>query len=159
MAKRNQRRYYTVESANQALPLVRVIVKDIVLKYREVVERKERLDRIRKPSRGRPQGEDLYSEEVSQVEADIERDLETLQGFVSELTALGIEMKDPARGLVDFYSIIDDREVYLCWLLGEDEVGHWHDLDAGFAGRQSLLAATPGTGGEPGGLDGLGRDE
>ena len=34
---------------------------------------------------------------------------------------------------------MDDHEVYLCWRLGEPEVGHWHDLDAGFAGRQKLL--------------------
>jgi hypothetical protein len=41
---------------------------------------------------------------------------------------------------------MDGREVYLCWLLGEDEVGHWHELDAGFAGRQSLLAGSSSDG-------------
>lgn len=148
MAKHDQsnselktRRYYTVDEANHALPLVRVIVADIVSKYAEVKERKERLDRIRRPN-SRRGGEDLYSEEIAQVEADLERDLETLQGFIDELTGLGIEMKDLSRGLVDFYSLMDGREVYLCWLLGEDEVAHWHELEAGFAGRQSLLAGS-----------------
>lgn len=136
-------RFYTVESANQALPLVRAIVTDVVSTYREVADRKERLDRIRRSHRTRSRGEDLYSEELSQIEADQEKELSRLQGYIDELTALGVEMKDPSRGLVDFRSKLDGRDVYLCWLLGEDEVGHWHELDAGFAGRRSLLAGTP----------------
>jgi hypothetical protein len=51
--------------------------------------------------------------------------------------------------LVDFRALMEGREVYLCWLLGEEEVTHWHELDAGFAGRQSLLA-----GSAPGNADG-----
>jgi hypothetical protein len=41
-------------------------------------------------------------------------------------------------GLCDFYSVMDGREVFLCWRLGEPEVSYWHELDAGFAGRQPL---------------------
>jgi len=44
------------------------------------------------------------------------------------------------RGLVDFPALVDGKEVYLCWKLGEPEVLFWHDMDAGFAGRQSLTA-------------------
>ena len=40
--------------------------------------------------------------------------------------------------LCDFYSIMDGREVFLCWRLGETEVSHWHDLDSGFTGRHPL---------------------
>jgi hypothetical protein len=50
----------------------------------------------------------------------------------------GIVVRDIDRGLVDFPAILDGREVYLCWELGEDEVSHWHDLDAGYGGRQPL---------------------
>jgi hypothetical protein len=50
----------------------------------------------------------------------------------------GIVVRDIDRGLVDFPAILDGREVYLCWELGEDEVAHWHDLDAGYGGRQPL---------------------
>ena len=42
------------------------------------------------------------------------------------------------RGLVDFPALIDGREVYLCWELGEDDVGYWHDMDAGYGGREPL---------------------
>jgi hypothetical protein len=50
----------------------------------------------------------------------------------------GIVLRDIDRGLVDFPAVIDGREVYLCWELGEDEVGYWHDMDAGYGGREPL---------------------
>jgi hypothetical protein len=147
MAKeqRVERRHYTVEQANHALPLVKAIAADLVAKFAEVKERKDRLDRIRRQKRSKDGVEDFYAEELVEAESQLEHELETLQGYIEELTDLGIEVKDASRGLLDFYSLLDGREVYLCWLLGEDEVGHWHEIDAGFAGRQSLLAgSSPG---------------
>ena len=67
-------------------------------------------------------------------------DAERLQDYIDELRRLGLEPKGAIEGLVDFPSIIDGKLVYLCWKLGEPEVTHWHELDAGFAGRQSLVA-------------------
>jgi hypothetical protein len=50
----------------------------------------------------------------------------------------GIVLRDIDRGLVDFPALIDGREVYLCWELGEDEVGYWHNLEGGYGGREPL---------------------
>jgi hypothetical protein len=55
-----------------------------------------------------------------------------------ELTEAGIVVRDVDRGLIDFPSIIEGREVYLCWQLGEDRVAWWHDLESGFGGREPL---------------------
>jgi hypothetical protein len=49
-----------------------------------------------------------------------------------------IVVRDIDRGLIDFPALIDDREVYLCWELGEDEVGFWHEMEAGYRGRRPL---------------------
>jgi hypothetical protein len=58
---------------------------------------------------------------------------------ISELEALGVQLKDFDRGLVDFPSLRDGRVVLLCWQLGEgEELEWWHDMDAGFAGRTPL---------------------
>ena len=57
----------------------------------------------------------------------------------AELEAADIVVRDPVRGLVDFPAIVDGEEVYLCWMLDEPEVGHWHEPDAGFAGRQPIV--------------------
>lgn len=61
-----------------------------------------------------------------------------LREGLAELQELGVVLRDLDRGLVDFPAILEGREVYLCWERGEDEVGHWHDLEGGFAGRHRL---------------------
>jgi hypothetical protein len=50
----------------------------------------------------------------------------------------GIVLRDIDRGLVDFPAVVDGREIYLCWELGEDEVGYWHELEGGYGGREPL---------------------
>ncbi|HEY1479793.1 MAG TPA: DUF2203 domain-containing protein, partial [Gaiellales bacterium] len=57
---------------------------------------------------------------------------ESLRTAFSELAALGISVKDPARGLIDFPCLRDGEIVELCWLDGEPEVAHWHRIGAGF---------------------------
>jgi hypothetical protein len=61
-----------------------------------------------------------------------------LQRSVGELQAADIVVRDVARGLIDFPAVQDGEEVYLCWLVDEAEIGWWHELDAGFAGRRRL---------------------
>jgi hypothetical protein len=65
-------------------------------------------------------------------------DIAVIQEIVAEISALGCELKDLTTGLIDFPAERDGREVYLCWRYGEDKVEWWHDMDAGFAGRQPL---------------------
>jgi hypothetical protein len=65
-------------------------------------------------------------------------DFEKIQRAVKAIEGLGLQLKDINTGLIDFLSERDGREVYLCWRFDEPRVAHWHDLDAGFAGRQPL---------------------
>jgi hypothetical protein len=58
--------------------------------------------------------------------------------LLGALEEAGIMIRDIDRGLIDFPAIRDEREVYLCWELGEDEITHWHELDSGYRGRQPL---------------------
>ena len=59
--------------------------------------------------------------------------------ITTEINDAGVQLKDYDRGLIDFPSMRDDRVVLLCWQLGEgDEIEWWHEVDAGFAGRQPL---------------------
>lgn len=132
------KKLFTVEQANAALPLVRAITADLAKLSREVIERRERLALL---SAGRnASAKDPYTEELAQIEEELEKDSDQLQVYVDELRALGVEPKSGPEGLVDFPSLMDDRIVYLCWKLGEPEVTFWHELDGGFAGRHSLVA-------------------
>jgi uncharacterized protein DUF2203 len=69
---------------------------------------------------------------------DVARPLVELSRALSELEAVDVVLRDVDKGLIDFPAIRDGEEVYLCWLLDEDEIGFWHHPDAGFAGRQPL---------------------
>jgi len=61
-----------------------------------------------------------------------------LQRAIAELQAADVVVRDVVRGLVDFPALRDGEEIYLCWLVDEPEIEHWHELDAGFAGRRPL---------------------
>lgn len=135
---KQNRKYFTVEQANAMLPLVRAIVKDLADLSREVIDRRERLAHLLSQRNGQPT--DVYREELVQIEEELEKDGQRLRDFVEELKRLGVEPKNGPEGLVDFPMLVDGREAYLCWKLGEPEVLFWHDLEAGFAGRQSLTA-------------------
>ena len=133
------KRFFTLAEANQRQPLVRAIVSDIVELFRDVTERRQRLtDLIERNELGSKRVASPYTEELEQMQADIQADVEKLNAFAQELAELGIELKDPNIGLIDFPTLVDGREAYLCWKLGEPEVGFWHELTAGVQGRQSV---------------------
>lgn len=130
---------FTVEEANNMLPLVRAIAGDLAALSGEVIDRRHRLNHLM-DGRDRESG-DVYADELAEVEKDLERNTKKLQEFVDELRQLGVEPRGP-EGLVDFPAVIEGRQVYLCWKLGEPEVLHWHEVDEGFDGRQPLTADT-----------------
>jgi len=150
------RKLFTVEQANAALPLVRAIATDLARLSREVIERRERLAMLL-TARGERGAKDMYGQELAQIEEELNKDTQQLQEYVEELRQIGVDPKNGPEGLIDFPSTVDGREVYLCWKLGEPEVLFWHDLDAGFRGRQSLTAGSiadhdHGAGLDPNGL-------
>ncbi len=69
---------------------------------------------------------------------ELARPLLILSRAIADLESIEVVLRDVERGLVDFPAIRDGREVYLCWLLDEDEIRYWHPIDAGFAGRRPL---------------------
>ncbi|HLW66718.1 MAG TPA: DUF2203 domain-containing protein [Gemmataceae bacterium] len=133
--KRKDTRYFTPAEANNMLPLVRAIVKDIVDLAHALRDQNARLERLSLDGVARGI---LTPEQLDEEQAAFEKDQEQLQAYVEELRGLGVEMKDLLVGLVDFPGWMDDREVCLCWKLGEAEVAWWHETNAGFRGRQPL---------------------
>jgi hypothetical protein len=135
-----EKRVFTVSEANATLPLVKAIVRDIMELARDLREREERLNRA--GSSKKSAFLEAYQEEVRLAQAGFERDQERLQEYEQELKDLGVELKDYFTGLIDFPCLLDNREVYLCWRYDEPEVSYWHELKAGFSGRQRIRANT-----------------
>jgi hypothetical protein len=129
-----KRKLYTLDEANATLPLLRVILRDITTLARELRGQNESLIRLQKTD-----GLDLaHKEEVQQLIEQFERGQEKMREFELELEKLDVELKDYYTGLVDFRHLRDGKEVYLCWRLDESEITHWHELNAGFAGRRKI---------------------
>lgn len=127
---------YTVERANRTLPLVRRIVEDIVVSHQRWRERILELDLL--ASSGRADAPDARATELEREAQVLARDIDAFEG---ELHRLGIVLKDRRLGLIDFPAVVEGRQVWLCWRLGEPSVQFYHELDAGFGGRKPLTAA------------------
>jgi hypothetical protein len=130
---------FSIEQANAMLPLVRAITADLVPLFHAVMDRQQRLKRL---VAGRNlEASDPYTDELLQIQEELHKDVEKLEGYIEELRELGVELKSPDLGLIDFPSVLDGQPILLCWQLGEAEVMHWHTLEGGFAERQPLPTA------------------
>ena len=121
-------RHYTLEEANAALEWVQAVLASLRT-AREGLSDEEAREALAEagPQNGGGDPGRVVSEAFLQ-----------LRDALTQLQDAEVVLRDLDRGLVDFPAIRDDREVYLCWLEGEDEIGYWHDLEAGFAGREPL---------------------
>jgi len=128
-------RYFTVEEANQVLPRLRQWLPRLQARRRrlDVVQHKLAELSVKAAANG-----NLLEEEVHATQREAKRLTTELDKLMAKFNDLGCELKDIEQGLVDFSALREGREVYLCWRLGEEEVAFWHELEAGFAGRQPL---------------------
>jgi hypothetical protein len=126
----DDKRLFTVQEANELIPFLSNKLQELRLAHGKL---------------------DLWSRDVpSQQEVSLAGGMLADPQYVSVMTRFqtlleeicdeGCFLKDLDSGLVDFPTLWEGREVYLCWKLGEPEVEHWHEIEAGFAGRRSLKA-------------------
>jgi hypothetical protein len=123
---------FSIEEANELLPTVRRIVERIQAAHRKTLLFAPEAQRA---ARSADLGGGMPSDKGNQYVHAVTH----LAECVEKLDQLGVQLKDYERGLVDFPSLRDGRIVLLCWQIGEpDQIEWWHDLEAGFAGRQPL---------------------
>ena len=130
-------RTYTVEEANQILPQVREHVERVVALSDELpdLQDRQRIAHYRAQREGAGRAE---SDAVKRVGEELRKAESRFLGALRTLEQLGIELKDPREGLIDFLSYRDGELVELCWKLGEERVSHWHPIGEGYPGRRSL---------------------
>jgi hypothetical protein len=119
-------RHFTREEANALLPPLTALLSQLQEAKDELTdtEAHEALSEAAPTNGGGEEGS-----QVGVAFLEVRRLLDTVE-------RAGIVLRDIDRGLVDFPALMDGREVYLCWELGEDEVGYWHDLEGGYGGRE-----------------------
>jgi hypothetical protein len=121
-------RHYTLEEASELLPRVVALIERMRVARGQLGDReaREALSEAGPTNGGGSPGRTVS-------EGFLE-----LRDSMMELRELEVVLRDLDRGLLDFPSLRDGREVYLCWQEGEDAIGFWHEPDAGFGGRRPL---------------------
>ena len=123
------KKYFTLEEATRALPLVKRIAADIQMTQAQ---------RLRIHAELSVGLSDLAPRRQATLQSDFDRATDRLESLIEELTQIGVDLKDPSRALLDFPCLHEGREVLLCWKADEETITHWHEVDGGFAGRKPV---------------------
>ncbi len=122
-------KHFTLEEANALLPEIRDIFSEIHAILRSLEDRKEEIEALLQASGSNGGGV---------AGADLLERLQEIHRLLERITSRGVQVKDLHRGLIDFPHWCQDREIFLCWELGEDSIHFWHDLESGYAGRKRI---------------------
>ena len=127
------KKYFTVQTAQKQLPKI----KKSLLKLQNLKKATDAIMSVRIDP-----GEIEY-DELMETSTKLNKEFHKLSyGFYMELEKLektGCIIKDLEQGLVDFYCRFEGRDIFLCWKIGEDRIKAWHEINAGFAGRQTIV--------------------
>jgi hypothetical protein len=127
--------YFTREEAESLLPQISSVLLQIQDHRKVMQQKEEELSALHAQAMGN--GHHLHVR-INKLQKELAELIQIMQEMVAELSSIGCELKDPSIGLIDFLSMRNGREIYLCWHLGEEHINFWHYPDAGFAGRQPL---------------------
>lgn len=124
--------YYDIDSANARLEELKPILAALRTARDEVAAGQLRLSQLASVEDADPS---LITREQEGMTVTVKR----MEQAVRQIDAWGVTLRDIGTGLVDFPALVNGRPVWLCWKLGEDDIGYWHELDAGIAGRRPLI--------------------
>lgn len=130
-------RFFNLLQAEGLLPEVERLVRSLVQAKQDYDTGEADLDAIRQRITLHG-GISLPQEQVLSSRMRKDSAARTLKNAVEKINDLGCHIKDPDTGLIDFPTLYKDREVYLCWRLGEQGIGFWHNIEDGFRGRQAI---------------------
>jgi hypothetical protein len=129
-------RIFTVEEANAAVAELRPIVERMVAHRRNLAAAQAQQTEL--VTRIAGNGGDMSPSDLREAAAAIESEAAAISECAELINATGAQIKSLEEGLLDFPAKRGDEDVLLCWKLGEDEIGFWHGVDEGFAGRRPL---------------------
>ena len=121
--------YFTLQEANQVLTSIRAWMDEIQTIRGEILVHQPEIWSVMEKSAGNG-GNPTLSRMV--------KSFDRLDALIHNIQDTGVIIKDINTGLLDFPALKDGREVYLCWKHGEEDIAFWHEIEDGFAGRQSI---------------------
>ena len=131
----NEPKIYTVEEANQLLPWLTTMLKELMVKKKQIEDKQAEIDALELIS---DENTPKVRTELLAQSAKFNEWVNQFNEKVKKLDDKGCQLKDMDMGLVDFYGIIDGKMVFLCWKLGEPQVSYWHDIGSGYIHRKPI---------------------
>jgi len=122
------RKHYSRDEARALLPKIREWLDQLQQLRQKLTVQDQRIGQLLKT--GKEMGGEMVNNWI--------RLLAETKGVLEQFRQREIQVKDLDRGLIDFPAIIGGREVFLCWEQEEDDIEFWHEIDAGYAGRERL---------------------
>ena len=119
-----------MEEANALVPWLEEEFRRQELIRQEYITLQERLSELAKDSDS--------DDETAKITANAELFARQIDEGVEDILDRGVIVRDVATGLVDFPSQREGREIYLCWICGEERIDFWHETNRGFSHRQRL---------------------
>ena len=126
-------RFYGIDGANERLAELRPLLEQLRADREAVAEAQRELVKARQTN-----GSAEHAEDLARREAGIRKLVRRMQKTVAQIDGWGISLRDIGTGLVDFPALANGRPIWLCWRLGEGDIGWWHEIDSGFDSRQPL---------------------
>ncbi len=122
-------KFFTLAEANEALKVIRPLMDEVMQIRERILDNQPEIWAVVEKSAGNG-GNPTLSKMVVEFEK--------FDALLHQILDTGAQIKDINIGLLDFSAIKDGREVYLCWQHGEGDIAFWHEVDAGYAGRQPI---------------------
>jgi hypothetical protein len=129
---------FTIEEVNALIPVLSEMVKEQMARHGQIAEHLVELTRLCGKVPATLADQPHASDTVLKLKGTLRTMIQQYADGWNDVESLGGVVKDPQIGTVDFYSTLDGRAVWLCWQFGEETLGYYHELDAGFAGRKPL---------------------
>jgi hypothetical protein len=129
-------RVFTLEEANAALVELRPVVERMVEHRKNLTGAQARQAEL--IARVASNGGDMVPSDLQEVAETIQSEADAISDCAQQINAAGAQVKSLEEGLLDFPAKRGEEDILLCWKLGEDEIGYWHGIDEGFAGRKPL---------------------
>ena len=148
-------RFFDIDAANAALPELRTILETLRDERSQLIALRDEFARQGVEAAPRGSGESGRGSEADSAAEDADDDspsaeerrrirlrmqgvIDQMQAGVARIDELGVTLREIETGLIDFPALVNGRQVWLCWRLGEGDVDSWHELSDGFGGRKPL---------------------
>tara|TARA_B100001245_G_scaffold224714_1_gene198707 strand:- start:543 stop:941 length:399 start_codon:yes stop_codon:yes gene_type:complete len=130
------KQYFTVQEANELTSFLEETFQNLISLNQKSQDLDSQINSIN--NKLGSNGSNTVHQTLTTLTSERNKTSGLMEEHLNSINQKGILVKSIEQGLVDFPSIKDGREIYLCWNMGEESIDYWHEIDSGYSGRQPI---------------------